>query len=398
MRPYERTHPWITFQIDFNQFDFALWVALGEARSKCEHIAGVPLKPAVAADLHKLYLAKGVRGTTAIEGNTLSEEQVLERIEGARRLPPSKEYLGREVDNIVAACQKILPEVVGAEGWRPSAQNVKELNRLVLEGVPTEEGILPGEIRRHSVGVPGYRGAPGEDCEYLLQRLCQWLNEGITKSPPQNRIAFGFVWAVVAHLYMAWIHPFGDGNGRTARLLEFGILLSCGVPTPAAHLLSNHYNQTREQYYRELDRASKSGDIAGFVRYAVEGLIDGLKSQIDFIRLQQWQIAWRDYVHETFRDKNSRADVRRRHVVLDFPYGKTVPVSKLTEISPRVAAAYAGKTQKTVSRDIRELIRTALLLKVGRNELKANWEVILAFLPSRRTEETENKAFVDRLK
>ncbi len=38
---------------------------------------------------------------------------------------------------------------------------------------------------------------------------------------------------------MAWIHPFGDGNGRTARLLEFLILARCGmVPLPAAHLLS----------------------------------------------------------------------------------------------------------------------------------------------------------------
>lgn len=51
--------------------------------------------------------------------------------------------------------------------------------------------------------------------------------------------------AVVAHLYLAWIHPVGDGNGRTARLVEFQILLSSGVPSPAAHLLSNHYNQTR---------------------------------------------------------------------------------------------------------------------------------------------------------
>jgi hypothetical protein len=65
--------------------------------------------------------------------------------------------------------------------------------------------------------------------------------------------------AMVAHLYLAWTHPFGDGNGRTARLIEFHILLSAGVPSPAAHLFSNHYNQTRAEYYRQLDRASKSG-------------------------------------------------------------------------------------------------------------------------------------------
>lgn len=52
---------------------------LGEAASKCEHIAGVPLRPSVAQELHRLYLAKGALATTAIEGNTLTENEVLQR-------------------------------------------------------------------------------------------------------------------------------------------------------------------------------------------------------------------------------------------------------------------------------------------------------------------------------
>lgn len=76
---------------------------LGEARSKCDHIRWVPLKPDVAKKLHEVYLAKGAQATTAIEGNTLSENEVLERVRGELQLPPSKEYLGREVDNVIAA-------------------------------------------------------------------------------------------------------------------------------------------------------------------------------------------------------------------------------------------------------------------------------------------------------
>ena len=53
--------------------------------------------------------------------------------------------------------------------------------------------------------------------------------------------------AITAHLYLIWIHPFGDGNGRLARLVEFTILLKSGIPSIAAHLLSNHYNATAEQ-------------------------------------------------------------------------------------------------------------------------------------------------------
>jgi len=41
------------------------------------------------------------------------------------------------------------------------------------------------------------------------------------------------------------IHPFGDSNGRTARLIEFYILLRAGLPDMVSHILSNHYNDTR---------------------------------------------------------------------------------------------------------------------------------------------------------
>ncbi len=79
----------------------------------------------------------------------------------------------------------------------------------------------------------------------------------------------------MAHLYIAWIHPFGDGNGRTARFLEVKILLRAGIPTVAAHLLSNHYNATRSAYYRQLQRASASGGyVAPFIQYALQGFID----------------------------------------------------------------------------------------------------------------------------
>ncbi len=88
------------------------WLLLGEAWSKTEHVAGVPLRPTVAQRLHQIYLSKGVHGTTSIEGNTLSEEEVLRQVQGDLDLPPSRRYLGDEVDNVVAACNQIVDDVV----------------------------------------------------------------------------------------------------------------------------------------------------------------------------------------------------------------------------------------------------------------------------------------------
>ena len=93
MRTFEQTHPWISFRCDLGKAGAELWLSLGEASSKCEHISRVPLSPATAQALHQLYLAKGAAATTAIEGNTLSEEEVLKAVKGKLVVSPSKQYL-----------------------------------------------------------------------------------------------------------------------------------------------------------------------------------------------------------------------------------------------------------------------------------------------------------------
>ena len=385
MRTYEETHPWLRFQLDLRQFDYHLWLMLGEAESKCQHISGVPLLPGVAEMLHQVYLAKGALATTAIEGNTLTEEQVMQRLQGQLHLPPSKHYLGQEIDNIVQACNQIADEIFQGRSTGLDVESFKADNRQVLKGLAVAEGVEAGVIRTYSVGVASYRGAPAEDCAYLLERLAGWLNQGF--APPDGRypIAFGLLKAILAHLYLAWIHPFGDGNGRLARLVEFRILLAAGVPSAAAHLLSNHYNQTRSEYYRQLERASRSGgDVISFVRYAVQGFVDGLHEQLQLIRGQQLHVHWVNFIHEQFRERTSATDIRRRHLVLDLTAASApVPAANVRHISPRVAEAYAGKSEKTIQRDLNELERMDLIERLP-NGVQVRRERLRAFLPGRR--------------
>lgn len=211
-----------------------------------QHVAGVPLTPAVAERLHQVYLSKGIHGTASIEGNTLSEDEVLARIEGELPLPQLQEYLGREIDNIVDVCNQIVARVLQGEAGI-SVDVIKEYNRSILSGLPLKDNVVPGEVRDHSVtvGISSYRGAPAAECEELLARLVEWLNE--MRAPddrPELRFPFAVLKSILAHLYIAWIHPFGDGNGRTARLIEFQLMVEAGAPIPAAHLLSDHYNRS----------------------------------------------------------------------------------------------------------------------------------------------------------
>ena len=219
----------------------------------------------------------------------------------------------------------------------------------------------------------------------MLDRLGEWLEGPEFACPDQDlRIAFGIIKAILAHLYLAWIHPFGDGNGRTARLVEFQVLVSCGVASPAVHLLSNHYNLTGSEHYRHLDRASRSGgEVIHFLRYAVQGLLDGLREQVAEIRKYQLEIMWSNYVHEVFGNTKSAALIRRRNLVLDI--SKTparIWISQLREISPRTMEAYRNKTVMTVKRDIRAIQDAGLIVR-SKAGILPNKSIIEAFLPDR---------------
>ena len=317
---------------------------VGEARSKCEHLAGAPLRPEVAQQLYGLALVKGAQSTTAIEGNTLTQDQVAGILRGTYHAPPSRQYQEREVRNVLEALEQIDRQVTNGDAPVLSADLFAEYNAALLTGTNYAPEVKPGELREHSVVVGDYRGAPPEDCRYLLEQLATWLEGDTFKSAdPDIQFALTVASAVYAHLYLAWIHPFDDGNGRTARLVEYLILARSGaIPIPAAHLLSNHYNLTRDQYYRELDQASRSNNATGFLQYAIQGLLDGLREEIETIRAEQLTVTWINYVHETMAQfPASPARDRQRALVLALPSNVTIPKKALPGLNTDLAAAYA---------------------------------------------------------
>ena len=380
LRKYETSHPWLTFKLDLREVLPRLWIALGEAQSKCRHIAGVPLQPDTAQELHSVYLARGLLATTAIEGNTLTEKEVRDLLDKKLKLPPSRQYLGQEIANILAGFNGISKEIAAHRVVPLSTQLIKTFNAQVLNNLKLDPEVVAGEIRKHSVGVGTYRGAPAEDCEYLLDRLCEWLNN--IEAPAGDEVIYGLIKSIVGHVYLAWIHPFGDGNGRTARLLEGKFLMEASVPSAAAHLLSNHYNLTRTEYYKQLDQTSRSkGDLKAFLDYAVRGFVDQLREQIDTIQNQQLRVSWINYVHEKLTQRTP-ADRRQRDVVLAMSAkGGSFKSSEIRQLDANLAAQYATKTPKTVTRDINRLKKMGLVVS-GVQGYRANIELMLAFLPT----------------
>jgi Fic family protein len=337
----------------------------------------------------QVFLTKGILATTAIEGNTLSEDQVRGVIEDRAELPPSKQYLAQEIRNVIGAYNEVVDAVLEAPDAELTPELFKRWNALILDGLDVEEGVNPGAFRDNSVVVGNYRAPPARDVEFLMQRLCNWLNGDDFKAPdnrPELRAALVVIKAVVAHLYLVWIHPFGDGNGRTARLLELQLLLAAGFPTPATQLLSNHYNQTRSEYYRQLNAAGRTGDPLPFLTYALRGFVDGLADQLDLIFAWQREDRWEQYVYQQFGELRTEADRRRLRLVLEVSQtarnsGEPVRRTDMRWLTPKLARAYEKRTDKTLTRDLKEISELKLLVREGRG-YRPNESVLLGLLPT----------------
>lgn len=363
-----------------------MWLALGEAMSKCLHLAGVPLKPARAEEMSAVYLARGVQATTAIEGNTLTEAEVQQIVaKGSAHVGKSREYQEREVQNVLAAIREIDYALRAGAMLPITRERLEKLNFQILDGIPDKPEVIPGRLRRHNVSAGTYLAPRWEDVPGLVDQLVRWLGELRAAVTPESSVEDRFVnavlAAVLAHLYIAWIHPFGNGNGRLARLIEVQILSESGVvPDVATNLLSDFYNKTREGgYYRALDAAQR--DVVLFVRYALEGFLDELREQINVVKAESVQIHWESYVYEVFRPQPSTGTrTRQRELALAMPEDRWITARDATELNPRLAKLYAKVGERTPARDLNDLSKLKLVRKDGRR-YQARRGVIRAFIP-----------------
>jgi Fic family protein len=358
---------------------------LGECEAMVEVLAGIPLMPEDRKQLLTLSLIKGAQATTAIEGNTLTQSEI-EKIHEGWRLPPSKEYLQTEVNNILDAFNTLLREIVvenKVEAITPEL--IKKCHQMIGKDLGEHFDAIPGRFRTDRRVVGRYLAPEPDDVPELINHLCAWLAQEFHYKVGQN-FKTAVIEAIVAHVYIEWIHPFGDGNGRTGRLIEFYILLRAGLPNIGSHILSNFYNITRPHYYRHLDDARRKRDLTDFIHYAVQGFRDGLKETLGIIQTSQFMVFWRHYIYEVFADVNYRKSnvfKRKRNLMLNIPIDQFFLAEELLEINPSVAKEYAVVGKATYVRDLKELQALQLIRKEGRNYI-ANTTLLKQMLPDKK--------------
>jgi Fic family protein len=358
-----REYPHLLFQNHWTLRDLDL-VRIGQCVSLLKAINNTPIMPEYYSELMHVALTKGAQSTTAIEGNTLTDEDINKLREG-QELPPSIEYQGKEVLNILSAFDAILRETIYENKEQLiTPELLLRFHKMVGKDLGEHFAAIPGKFRENDVMVGTYRCPDYRDIPVLVEKYCAFLREVFRYEDGKQKFSDLFIEAIVAHVYLEWIHPFGDGNGRTGRLLEFYVLSRGGNPDITLHILSNYYNLTRPEYYRQLENAFKKRELSEFIAYALVGFRDGLQQILEKIQSSQLAITWQRYVYDKFDnvDQGQREVFKRKRTfALEIPVDTKFTKEEIPNLNIALARLYSNISEKTLERDLHELIELEII-------------------------------------
>jgi len=227
-----------------------------------------PLPVPAIRKLQERFRIEMAYNSNAIEGNSLTlKETNLVINEGITvKGKPLKDHL--EAKNHKEALDYLYDLVGAQKALRFSEVLIRSFHQIVMGDTDKE---WAGKYRNSLVAIGGTDYKPPEaiDISALMARLTVWFKENEKRINPIES-------AALVHYKIAAIHPFFDGNGRTARLIMNVILMNAGYPLTI--ILKND----RKKYYDTLSKADK-GDLAPFVNFVARAVERSLDIYIDIL-------------------------------------------------------------------------------------------------------------------
>ena len=209
----------------------------------------IDLPDPFTGDLKRHILAESVHYSTKIEGNTLTREQVHSLLSGEKVDAPEDQI--QEVQNYREAIDFIQSLVVEEFDYIRN-DIIRSIHFMLTKSLPGD--YAPGQFRSDQNYVVDRNTnrriflPPSHDRVVpLMAELVEWVNQ-MDELPPVYK-------AALAHLNLVAIHPFKDGNGRTARVLESLIMYMGGYKSEELVSLESYYGKDTQGYYRALSSA-----------------------------------------------------------------------------------------------------------------------------------------------
>lgn len=307
--------------------------------------------PKVFFQLKHIFQTLESIGSARIEGNNTT---IAEYIETKLSEPENVSSGIKEIQNIEKAMEFIEEHV---KDYPINRAFVSEMHKMIVDGLvppPNGEGDnTPGDYRKINLKINKSAHQPPE-----WVRVEEYMSELLDFIGKEESPKYDLLKAAIAHHRFVWIHPFGNGNGRTVRLFTYAMLIKTGfnvnvgrIINPTAVFCSN-----RNDYYNNLSLADTGTDngILAWSEYVLKGMKEEIEkidklSDYEFLRKE---ILLPTIIHSLERKyiTNSESKILKR--VVDK---QVVQASDVKEF-------FIGKVDAEVSRQIRKLIDKKMLV------------------------------------
>lgn len=326
-------------------------------------IATLPVLPSLHAQFKGELVRKSIHGTAAIEGNTLNEEQVSEILEKGDAFVPVNDR-EREIANLAKAYERFASYPKSDSPVEISEDLIKEIHAIITDGL-TAQGNIPGQYRNILVEVGdkdhGGKYTPPKilaDIKTLMSAFISWMNSStILQLHPLIR-------AALAHYHLGLIHPFRDGNGRTARLLEAMLISASGIKH-IGNMLSNYYYKNIDDYYISFRNCEtdRNHNVSPFLNFVTSGSKESLHALHGLISKDIKHLATSYHLGYLMENKQLS---RRQHDLARVLLSSNTGINTTALMtSPIFRGLYNNVSEQTARRDINTLRGLNLLKKEG---------------------------------
>ena len=197
-----------------------------------EQVKDMPLTPRVLAGLKETSRIVTTHYSTVIEGNRLTEREVREVLKG--QAIQGRERDEKEVKGYFNALDEV---AVLAKKHTVTESNIQLLHGLIIgNNTPTPYRTEQNSVVDAQTGTIVYMPPEAKDVGPMMTGLAEWINESTHTLPIP-------IVAAIAHYQFVTIHPYYDGNGRTARILTTLLLHQGGYDLKGIYNLEEYYYQ-----------------------------------------------------------------------------------------------------------------------------------------------------------
>jgi Fic family protein len=379
---YQQPDAWAKFELQ------AILPELTEAKAAVLALTAIPFQRSWAERLQAIELKREVAGTSRIEGADFTERELDEALAGTK---PDAEMTRSQRQARAAIMTYSWIAALPAD--RPiDASLIKEIHRRIVTGCD-DDHCQPGQLRSSgenvAFGRPVHRGVEGgRDCADAFARLCDAVNREFRAHDPLIR-------ALALHYHLGAMHPFQDGNGRTARALEALMLRRSELKDALFVAMSNYYYDEKGNYLAALSAVRERGhDLTPFLKFGLAGIALQCKRLLNEIKINVQKTLFRDVMSQMYgklRSSRKRAMGRRQCEILGRLLEATAPIPYL-ELHRQLAASYASLAEplRAYVRDLNSLVRLHALTAVKRGD-----DFLIAVRLDWATEITETAFFAE---